>query len=65
MEGRGLSQQGAWLQRLGGALDAPSAGAGKANSSSGTGNLLEVLEINDDDDTGVLVVDISCCGGLT
>ncbi|CAB1099205.1 unnamed protein product [Ectocarpus sp. CCAP 1310/34] len=36
-------------------LDAPSAGADKADSSSGSGNLLEVLEI-DDDDTGVVVV---------
>ncbi|CAB1101700.1 unnamed protein product [Ectocarpus sp. CCAP 1310/34] len=40
-------------------LDAPSAGADKADSSSGGGNLLEVLDIDDDDDTGVVVVDIS------
>ncbi|CAB1119062.1 unnamed protein product [Ectocarpus sp. CCAP 1310/34] len=40
-------------------LDAPSAGADKADSSSGGGNLLEVLEIDDDDDTGEVVVDIS------
>ena len=40
-------------------LAARSAGADKANSSSGTSNLLEVLEIDDDDDRDVLVVDIS------
>lgn len=40
-------------------LDASSPGADKAGSSSGSENLLEVLEIDDDDDTGVLVVDSS------
>lgn len=38
-------------------LDAPSAGADKAGSLSAGDNLLEVLEIDDDDDTGVVVLD--------
>ena len=41
-------------------IDAPSADADKTDFSSGGENLLEVLEIDDDDDTGVVVeVDVS------
>ena len=38
---------------------APAAGADKADSSSGGANLLEVLKLVDDDDTGVVVLDVS------
>ena len=38
---------------------APATGADKADSSSGGANLLEVLKIVDDDDTEVVVLDVS------
>ncbi|CAB1121158.1 unnamed protein product [Ectocarpus sp. CCAP 1310/34] len=40
-------------------IGAPSDAADKADSSSGGENLLEVLDIDDDDDTGGVVVDVS------
>ena len=59
------SEDEAWANKELGAnakgepIGAPSDAADKADSSSGGENLLEVLDIEDDDDTGVVVVDVS------
>ncbi|CAB1096250.1 unnamed protein product [Ectocarpus sp. CCAP 1310/34] len=59
------SEDEAWTNKELGAnakgepIGAPSDAADKADASSGGENLLEVLDIEDDDDAGVVVVDVS------